>query len=219
MNEQDMDFIRLAIDEARKSKAEDERTHPLVGAVVVKNQEILTKAYRGELASGNHAEFTALELKLPDAVLIGATVYTTLEPCTTRNHPKVPCAQRLKERKVERVVIGMLDPNPEIRGKGILILREANIAVELFPKDLMAEIEELNRDFIRAQSKDNTGNQESPSSLISIVDGEHHAAGEGEVTGLDAQRPVHIRPGTKVTAEGKGNITATRIGYRKEDNK
>jgi pyrimidine deaminase RibD-like protein len=145
----DWKFARRAIDQARKSIPElDGKIHPKVGAVVVKNGQVLSEAHRGELPQ-NHAEFVALEKKLADDAVFGATVYTTLEPCTTRNHPKVPCAERLIERKVARVVIGMLDPDRRIRGIGIQKLRSANIAVDLFPRDLMTEVEELNREFSR----------------------------------------------------------------------
>lgn len=149
-------FMRMAIDEARNSRHEDERPHPKVGAVVVRDGEVLATAHRGELKLGEHAEFTAPERKLKDAVLAGSTVYTTLEPCTSRNHPKVPCVQRLVERKVARVVIGMLDPNPEISGKGQRTLRDANIVTDLFPAPLMSEIEELNREFMRFQQSQNS---------------------------------------------------------------
>ena len=146
---EDREFARLAIDEARKSVPEDDkRPHPKVGAVVVKDGKVLAVAHRGELP-GCHAEYIALECKLAGSSLVDATVYTTLEPCTERNHPKVPCAQRLVERKVKRVVIGTLDPNPKIRGLGQQILRDANIITDLFPHDLMSQVEELNRDFKR----------------------------------------------------------------------
>lgn len=56
----------------------------------------------------------------------------------------------------------------------------------------------------------------SVTSLISTVDGEHHAKGRGNIIGLDAQGPVFIKPGTRVTAEGEGNVTATRIGNSRE---
>jgi pyrimidine deaminase RibD-like protein len=148
-------FEEMAIQEARQSVAEDERTHPRVGAVVVKDGKVVSKAHRGENPKC-HAEYIALEGKLPDDLVAGATVYTTLEPCTTRNHPKIPCAQRLVERRVGRVFIGMLDPNPEIRGFGIQALNEAGIETQLFPRDLQRQIEELNREFIRTQKERRT---------------------------------------------------------------
>ena len=148
-------FSRLAIEEAKLSATEDERVHPRVGAVIVLNGTVLSKAHRGE-SPGAHAEFIALEEKLRDVLVAGATVYTTLEPCTTRNHPKIPCARRLMDRRVARVVIGMLDPNPQIRGLGEQLLNEAGIETQLFPRDLRSQVEEMNRDFIRVQKERQT---------------------------------------------------------------
>jgi pyrimidine deaminase RibD-like protein len=140
----DQHFIQTAIDAARKCKPEDDRRHPKVGVVVVQAGNVLAVAYRGELEAGEHAEYTALERKLLHDTLVGATVYTTLEPCTSRSHPKVPCVERLIERKVNRVCIGMLDPNPAISGKGQRRLGDANIKTDFFPGNFMAEVEELN---------------------------------------------------------------------------
>ena len=148
----DRHFTLLAIEEAKKSVAEDGRPHPKVGAVVVRDGRVLAKAHRGENPK-SHAEYVALEEKLSNETLAGATVYTTLEPCIKRNPPKICCAQRLIDRKVARVFIGMLDPNPDIRGLGDQLLNEAGIEVQLFPRDLRAQVEELNRDFIRDQKE------------------------------------------------------------------
>lgn len=152
MNSHDRICMKRAIREARKCKPEDDRSHPLVGVAVVTPTSELVTAYRGELEPGQHAEFIALERKLRASAVAGATVYTTLEPCTTRNHPKVPCADRLCERKVRRVWIGILDPDSRICGRGMWRLRDAGIQVQFFPPDLMAEIEDLNREFIRSRT-------------------------------------------------------------------
>jgi pyrimidine deaminase RibD-like protein len=171
METEDHKFAELAVAEARKSIAEaDGKPHPKVGAVVVKDGKVLGVAHRGEVAE-NHAEFIALEKKLPDAVLAGATVYTTLEPCTTRNHPKIPCAERLIERKIARVVIGMLDPDPRITGRGQRRLRDANIVTELFPQHLMKQVEELNREFTRHCEKQSEKPKEPPAPAVYNFDG------------------------------------------------
>jgi len=152
MTQEDVRYMEMAVAQARRCVPEDENPHPFVGVVVVTADGKVTTAYRGELDPGQHAEFVALERKLGNQNVAGATVYTTLEPCTTRSHPKVPCADRLVDRRVRRVFIGMLDPNPDILGKGVLRLRQANIEVQFFHPDLMAQVEDLNRDFIRAQT-------------------------------------------------------------------
>ncbi|MHB1037233.1 MAG: deaminase [Pirellulales bacterium] len=149
-------LMEVAIHQARQSVGEDGRAHPKVGAVVTKGGIVLETAYRGELGKGEHAEFTALERKLRNETLVGATVYTTLEPCTTRDPPKIACAKRIIERKVARVVIGMLDPNPSICGRGERLLREHGIEVDHFPDDLIVRLEELNRDFTRAHCGSST---------------------------------------------------------------
>src|ERR1039458_7468900 len=87
--ETDRVFMELAIALARRCENEPGKVSPKVGAAVVRNGLVMGEAFRGELAPGDHAEFTLLEKKLSDGSLAGSTLYTTLEPCTTRNTPKL----------------------------------------------------------------------------------------------------------------------------------
>ncbi len=139
--------IKKAIEAAKKCQGENDKIHPKVGAVIMKDKKIVTVAHRGEMAPGNHAEYTALVKKCGDMDLTGATLITTLEPCTMRTHDKKPCAQHIVERHITKVVIGMLDPNPAIRGKGILFLQRRDIEVEFFPSAYQKQVIELNKDF------------------------------------------------------------------------
>ena len=136
-----------------------ERPDPKVGCVVVTKDGRFEVGYRGEMGSGDHAEFTVMEKKMPYEVLAGATVFTTLEPCTKRKHPKKSCADRIIEREIGRVVIGMMDPDD--KGQGLRKLDDARIEVAHFPSDLKAQIRELNRRFLESRRKPALDHQEA----------------------------------------------------------
>lgn len=142
--------MRAAIAEARKSKHEPDKTPLYVGAVVVKDGTIIARGHRGEHKLGEHAEYTTLQRNLrPEGAAANATLYCTLEPCTARNDPKRPCVDWVKANKITRVFIGVIDPNPVIRGGGVKLLRQAGIDVQLFPAVFANEIEALNHEFER----------------------------------------------------------------------
>ena len=144
LSEEDIRFMAQATGLARRCPNDQGRISPKVGAVLVKEGNIVAEAYRGELKEGEHAEYTMLERKVAGADLLGATVYTTLEPCTARNPPKQPCSRRLIERGVARVVVGMLDPDPRISGAGVEQLRLVGIEVDLAGPEQLADLYDLN---------------------------------------------------------------------------
>lgn len=100
--------------------------NPLVGAVIVKDDRIIGEGWHrkyGEL----HAERDALSRCMEDTS--GATIYVTLEPCC--HHGKQPpCTEALVQAGISRVVIGSMDPNPLVSGKGVKYLEEHGIKVE-----------------------------------------------------------------------------------------
>jgi len=160
MTENDLKFMRMAIEEARSSQNVSGKVPIFVGAVVTKNEEFLDKAHRGERGQREHAEYTALQRKLLNADLKGATVYATLEPCIIGSHPgekyRWPCAHWIVERGIRKVWVGDLDPNPNICGRGVAHLEDHGIIVDYFPSELRGEIKELNKEFIEKQKRSPT---------------------------------------------------------------
>jgi pyrimidine deaminase RibD-like protein len=109
--------------------------------VIVKDGNTLVTGYR-ESGVGDHGEYCALK-KLSEADAQGATVYTTLEPCSERNPPKKSCTERLINAKVARVVSGSADKDESVYGHSTLV--EAGIEIGFFPHDLMQELHALNK--------------------------------------------------------------------------
>lgn len=143
----DRKFSAIATAEAYNSIAEDDgELHPYVGAVVVRDGQIIAKGYRGETGEGRHAEYCALR-KINDDVdnvdLTGCTVYTTLEPCSMRKPGKTPCTNRLINGKVARVVYGLADKDETVFGHSTLV--EGKIEIGVFPHELIQELQTLNQ--------------------------------------------------------------------------
>jgi diaminohydroxyphosphoribosylaminopyrimidine deaminase/5-amino-6-(5-phosphoribosylamino)uracil reductase len=121
----DEQMMRRAIRLAMNGRGRVE-PNPMVGCVIVKNGRVIGEGFHAQFG-GPHAEPNALAAcsEPPE----GATAYVTLEPCCHTNKKTPPCTPRLIEAKVARVVVGTLDPNPDVNGKGLAILRSAGIEV------------------------------------------------------------------------------------------
>lgn len=125
-HETDADYMQEAISCARNGQG-CTRPNPPVGAVVVApDGHIIGRGYHRK-AGTPHAEVNAIA-DCGDADLSGATIYVTLEPCSTTGRTP-PCTDLIIRKRLARVVIGCVDPNPKHAGRGVTILRDAGIDV------------------------------------------------------------------------------------------
>ncbi|MHA1381723.1 MAG: hypothetical protein ACTSRG_25415 [Candidatus Helarchaeota archaeon] len=152
MKEIEIEGIKEAGELSKKCKSEEGRISPKVGVIIIKNEEIIIKSYRGEQESGEHAKFIALCKKGRDLDLKGATLITTLEPCTTRTITKEPCVQHIVDKGITKVIFGMTDPNPDIRGLGEILLRDKHgIKIDHFPGEFLDLVLDINKEFRQEQ--------------------------------------------------------------------
>lgn len=129
----DLRFMRLALQLARRARGRT-APNPMVGALLVKNGKIIGRGWHRR-AGEAHAEIEALRdaqrrvgPKTADRITRGATLYVTLEPCSTHGRTP-PCTDAIVAAGITRVVAAAEDPNPAHCGRGFRILSSAGIAV------------------------------------------------------------------------------------------
>lgn len=123
--------------------------NPMVGAVVVYKDKIIGEGYHRQYGQA-HAEVNAIKAVKHRSLLQSSTIYVSLEPCSHQGKTP-PCAQLIIDSKIPRVVIGCLDPYPEVSGRGVEMLRNAGIEVVI--DVLRDKAIALNKEFITAQTQ------------------------------------------------------------------
>ena len=138
-------YMKEAIELAKKGIGKV-NPNPLVGAVIVKNNEIIGSGYHQTYGEA-HAEVNAIiDAESKGISVEGATIYVTLEPCS--HYGKTPpCALKIVDKKFKRVVVGSNDPNPLVSGRGLEMIRNAGI--EVVTAVLEAECTEINKVFYK----------------------------------------------------------------------
>ncbi len=127
-----------------KNGIRDVAPNPMVGAVIVHNGKIIGEGYHCKCGQA-HAEPNAIASVKDEQLLEQSTLYVSLEPCS--HYGKTPpCAELIIKKRIPRVVIGMKDPNPQVAGRGIQMLREAGIEVTVGV--LEQQCRQLNKRFI-----------------------------------------------------------------------
>lgn len=178
----DLFWMRRAIELARLGQYST-KPNPNVGCVIVKDAQLLGEGHHPR-AGQPHAEVFALRQAGEQAR--GATAFVTLEPCAHYGRTP-PCAKALVDAGVVKVVVACPDPNPLVAGKGVQILKDAGIQVDVGVAE--AEARQLNLGFLKAMA---TGMPYVRLKVASSLDGRTAmASGESKwITGTAARTDV-----------------------------
>lgn len=179
---QDQIWMRRAIELARQGQYST-KPNPNVGCVIVKDGIVVGEGFHPK-AGQPHAEVFAMRQAGEQAR--GATAYVTLEPCAHYGRTP-PCAKGLVEAGLAKVIVACPDPNPLVAGKGVQILKEAGIEVEVGICEDEAHL--LNDGFLKAMA---TGMPYVRLKIASSLDGRTAmASGESKwITGVEARQDV-----------------------------
>ena len=137
--------------EARERRF-DVAPNPAVGAAVLSGTRVVARGAH-EVFGGAHAEVVALERAALSGVPASEwdTLVCTLEPCSSHGRTG-PCTERILASGIRRVVVGALDPDPRHKGRGLTLLRDAGLEVELLPG--VAGLETVSAHFVRWMAPD-----------------------------------------------------------------
>lgn len=133
-----IEYLRRAIELAEQGRGKCS-PNPFVGCVIVNNNKIVGEGFT-QPCGEDHAEVQALKQAGEEAR--GSDLYVTLEPCS--HYGKTPpCAKAIIQAGVKQVFIGIKDPNPQVSGKGIALLKEAGVEVtyNLLQEEISRQLE------------------------------------------------------------------------------
>ncbi|SHJ95966.1 diaminohydroxyphosphoribosylaminopyrimidine deaminase [Clostridium cavendishii DSM 21758] len=212
-------YMKIALELAEKGRGKV-NPNPMVGAIIVKDERIIAKGYH-EGYGKKHAEINAFNNAIED--VSGATMYVTLEPCI--HYGKTPpCVDMIIKKQISKVVIGMIDPNKLVSGKGAKKLKDAGI--EVLTGVLEEECKKLNEIFVKfittkipflvlktAMSLDGkiaTSTGESKWITDTIARNEVHSL-RGQLSGIMVGVNTIIKDNPKLTCRIKGYKNPIRI--------
>jgi len=191
--------LERALELAERGRDRVEHTHPVVGAVVVSDGEVVGEGWYAGSGSP-HAEVAALEAAGDRAR--GATLYVTLEPCAHHGSTP-PCADAVVAAGVMRVVAGAGDPNPKVDGRGFERLREGGVDVEVADSWEARRQNEAWRIWI------SRGRPFVTYKVAITLDGRVTIPGSRWVSGEESRRRVHeLRAEADAVAVGMGTVRA-----------
>jgi diaminohydroxyphosphoribosylaminopyrimidine deaminase / 5-amino-6-(5-phosphoribosylamino)uracil reductase len=191
--------LERALELAERGRGVVEGTHPIVGAVLVRDGEVVGEGWYGGRGTP-HAEAAALAEAGERAR--GATLYVSLEPCS-HHGTTPPCADAVVEAGVTRVVVAVGDPNPKVDGRGFERLRSGGLDVEVANLWEARVQNEAWRVWIAH------GRPFVTYKVAATVDGRVRVPRSRWVSGEESRRRVHeLRAASDAVAVGMGTVRA-----------